>query len=176
MQYEKVKDLIADTKSQGYKFALPPQTITSGEGFFLTPIIVDNPPATSRIVTEEQFGTFRLSRIIYDNIQFDFPRLHTNIWQLGPIVPVLKWTDELDVIARANGTTSGLGASVWSSDVARAERVGRLMEAGSVFVNSWAKTTPRAMLSGHKESGLGGEWGSTGFLEYCNNQVVHVFK
>lgn len=94
----------------------------------------------------------------------------------GPIVPVLKWTDEADVIAWANGTNSGLGASVWSADVARAERVGRLMQAGSVFVNSWAKTTPRAMLSGHKESGLGGEWGSTGFLEYCNTQVVHIFK
>jgi acyl-CoA reductase-like NAD-dependent aldehyde dehydrogenase len=50
------------------------------------------------------------------------------------------------------------------------------MQAGSVFLNSWAKTTPRAMLSGHKESGIGGEWGSTGMLEYCNTQVVHTFK
>lgn len=94
----------------------------------------------------------------------------------GPIVPVLKWSDEADVIACANGTASGLGASVWSGDAARAERVGQMMQAGSVFVNSWAKTTPRAMLSGHKESGIGGEWGSTGFLPYCNTQVVHVFK
>lgn len=95
---------------------------------------------------------------------------------LGPIVPVLKWSDENDVIARANGTTSGLGASVWSGDASRAEKVAKQMQAGSVFVNSWAKTTPRAMLSGHKESGIGGEWGSTGFLEYCNTQVVHLFK
>ncbi|KAJ5520263.1 hypothetical protein N7463_000716 [Penicillium fimorum] len=149
MQYEKVKELIADSEAEGYKFALPPQPIASGKGFYLSPSIIDNPPPNSRIVLEEQFG---------------------------PIVPVLKWTDEADVIACANGTNSGLGASVWSGDIARAERVGRLMQAGSVFVNSWAKTTPRAMLSGHKESGLGGEWGSTGFLEYCNTQVVHVFK
>ncbi|KAJ5610224.1 hypothetical protein N7510_006943 [Penicillium lagena] len=144
MQYEKVKELVADSEAQGYKFALPPQPMASGKGFYLSPSIVDNPPPTSRIVLEEQF--------------------------------VLKWSDESDVIACANGTTSGLGASVWSADVARAERVGRLMQAGSVFVNSWAKTTPRAMLSGQKESGLGGEWGSTGFLGYCNTQVVHVFK
>ncbi|KAJ5857803.1 hypothetical protein N7455_008697 [Penicillium solitum] len=149
MQYEKVKELVADSEAQGYKFALPPQPMASGKGFYLSPSIVNNPPPKSRIVLEEQFG---------------------------PIVPVLKWTDEADVIAWANGTNSGLGASVWSADVARAERVGRLMQAGSVFVNSWAKTTPRAMLSGHKESGLGGEWGSTGFLEYCNTQVVHIFK
>lgn len=94
----------------------------------------------------------------------------------GPIVPVLRWSEEADVISRANGTISGLGASIWTADASRAERVGRLMQAGSVFLNSWAKTTPRAMLSGHKESGIGGEWGSTGFLEYCNTQVMHVFK
>ncbi|KAF9894979.1 hypothetical protein FE257_004603 [Aspergillus nanangensis] len=148
MQYTKVQELVADSHAQGYIFALPPQSI-EGKGYFLSPCIVDNPPPTSRIVMEEQFG---------------------------PIVPVLKWSDEKEVIACANGTTSGLGASVWSADVARAERVGRLMQAGSVFVNSWAKTTPRAMLSGHKQSGIGGEWGSTGFLEYCNTQVVHLFK
>lgn len=94
----------------------------------------------------------------------------------GPIIPVLRWRDEADVIARANASVSGLGSSVWSSDRAQAERIGRQMQAGSVFINSWAKTTPRAMLSGHKESGLGVEWGSWGHLEYCNVQVAHVFK
>ncbi|GIK05272.1 hypothetical protein Aspvir_009376 [Aspergillus viridinutans] len=149
MQYEKVQDLVADTRAQGYKFALSPRPIAYGEGYYLSPSIVDNPPPTARIVIEEQFG---------------------------PIVPVLKWSDEADVIACADGTSSGLGASVWSADTCRAERVGRQMQAGSVFVNCWAKTTPWAMLSGHKESGIGGEWGSTWFLQYCNTQVVHVFK
>lgn len=102
--------------------------------------------------------------------------MRLTLFDAGPIVPVLKWSDEADVIARANGTPSGLGASVWTADASRAESVGRQMQAGSVFLNSWAKTTPRAMLSGHKESGIGGEWGSTGMLEYCNTQVVHIFK
>ncbi|KAL2814352.1 Aldehyde/histidinol dehydrogenase [Aspergillus cavernicola] len=149
IQYEKVQELVADSQAQGYKFALTPRPIAFDKGYYLSPSIVDNPPLTARIVVEEQFG---------------------------PIVPVLKWSDEADVIACANGTTSGLGASVWTADASRAERVGRQMQAGSVFLNSWAKTTPRAMLSGHKESGIGGEWGSTGILEYCNTQAMHIFK
>lgn len=95
---------------------------------------------------------------------------------LGPILPVLRWSDETDVITRANEGMSGLGASVWSLDRAHAERIGRSMQTGSVFINSWAKTTPRGMLCGHKESGLGVEWGTHGYLEYCNAQVTHVFK
>lgn len=85
----------------------------------------------------------------------------------------MKYTDEAEVVARTNGAKTGLAASVWGSD---AERVGRQIEAGSVFVNSFAKITVRALFSGQKESGIGGEWGSTGVLHYCNAQVMHVFK
>lgn len=88
----------------------------------------------------------------------------------------MKWSNEAEVLALANGTNTGLAASVWSSDTARAERIGRQIEAGSVFINSFSKITPRALFSGHKESGVGGEWGSTGLLGYCNAQVMHVFK
>lgn len=92
---------------------------------------------------------------------------------IGPIVPVMKYTDEAEVIARANRTKTGLAASVWGSN---AERVGRQIEAGSVFINSFAKMTVRGLFSGQKESGIGGEWGSTGVLGFCNAQVTHVFK
>lgn len=63
MQYEKVKELVADCEAQGYKFALPPQPTASGQGFYLSPSIVDNPPPKSRIVLEEQFGTSAPRRI-----------------------------------------------------------------------------------------------------------------
>ncbi|CAK7213008.1 hypothetical protein SEUCBS140593_001700 [Sporothrix eucalyptigena] len=153
MQYGKVRDLVQDCKDQGYKFALGPPSLDDSAGFYISPSIVDNPPETARIVVEEQF-----------------------VERVGPIVPVLRWKDEVDVIARANNGVSGLGASIWSSDRAHAERIGRHMQTGSVFINSWAKTTPRGMLSGQKESGLGVEWGTRGYLEYCNAQVTHVFK
>lgn len=80
------------------------------------------------------------------------------------------------MIRRANNTNAGLGACVWGKDVGHAERIGRQLEAGSVFINSWEKPTPQAIFGGHKESGIGGEWGSMGLLAYCNAQAMHVYK
>lgn len=80
------------------------------------------------------------------------------------------------MIARANNTNAGLGACVWGKDVEHAERIGRQLEAGSVFINSWEKPTPQAIFGGHKESGIGGEWGTMGLLAYCNAQALHVYK
>lgn len=172
MQFERVKDIVQDCKDQGYQFALGPPSTNDTAGWYISPSIIDNPPPTARLVVEEQFGQCYIPPT-YDSAS----RLSLTMTPcVGPIVPVLRWTDDADVITRANGGVSGLGSSVWSSDRARAERIGRHMETGSVFINSWAKTTPRAMLSGHKESGLGVEWGSLGHLEYCNAQVTHVFK
>ena len=135
MQYEKVKTFFADSAKNGYKFALGEPAVAQTDGFFIRPAIIDNPPSDSRIVQEEPFG---------------------------PILPVQPWSDLDEVIARANDTRTGLAASIWTKDIAKAEEVARKMEAGNVFVNSWTKPGPQAFFSGHKESGLGGEWGTTG--------------
>lgn len=94
----------------------------------------------------------------------------------GPIVPAQPWSDEEEVIARANDTRTGLAACVWGSDIERAERIGRRLQAGSVFINSFEKPSPQAIFGGHKESGIGGEWGQTGLLAFCNPHVMHVYK
>ena len=150
MQYEKVKGYFADSKKNGYKFATGKDEIeeTSG-GYFVQPTIIDNPPNESRIISEEPFG---------------------------PIVPLQPWSDEAEVIKRANNTNTGLGACVWGKDVARAENIARQLQAGSVFVNSFEKLTPKVFFGGHKESGIGGEAGNLGILAYCNAQCVHTFK
>lgn len=135
MQYEKVKGFFEDSKKQGYKFAVGAPDVAPGKGFFVQPTIIDNPPNESRIITEEPFG---------------------------PIVPTQPWSDEEEVIARANNTNAGLGASVFSKNVAHAEKVAERLEAGNVFVNSFTKPVPQAYFSGHKESGIGGEWGNQG--------------
>jgi acyl-CoA reductase-like NAD-dependent aldehyde dehydrogenase len=88
----------------GWKTALAGSAGQNEKGYFITPSIIDNPPEDSRIVVEEPFG---------------------------PIVPLLKWTDEDDVIDRANASRMGLGASVWSKDLTRAERMARQLEAGT---------------------------------------------
>ncbi|KAF9691952.1 hypothetical protein EKO04_010004 [Ascochyta lentis] len=149
MQYERVKSFFEDSKSQGYKFAVGEADIASGKGFFIQPTIIDNPPNDSRIIQEEPFG---------------------------PIVPTQPWSDLDEVIARANNTNTGLGACVWGKDVEKACKIARRLEAGSVFVNSFEKPTPQATFGGHKESGIGGEWGKTGLLAYCNPHVIHVYK
>ncbi|KXL51221.1 hypothetical protein M433DRAFT_6988 [Acidomyces richmondensis BFW] len=149
MQYERVKGFFEDTKAKGYKFAVGEPDVKPGKGFYVQPTIIDNPPNDSRIIQEEPFG---------------------------PIVPTQPWKDEDEVIKRANKTNTGLGACVWGKDVARAERIGRRLQAGSVFINSWEKPTPQAIFGGHKESGIGGEWGTDGLKAYCNAQVMHTYK
>merc|ERR1712000_521064 len=149
MQYEKVKEFFADTKKNNYNFAVGESEVAPGKGFFVQPTIIDNPPNDSRIITEEPFG---------------------------PIVPTQPWSDEEEVIKRANNTNAGLGACVWGKDVERAERIGKRLQAGSVFINSWEKPTPQAFFGGHKESGIGGEWGKEGLKAYCNAHVMHTYK
>ncbi|KAF2470967.1 aldehyde dehydrogenase [Lindgomyces ingoldianus] len=149
MQYEKVKGFFADSKAKGYKFAAGEPDVAASKGFFIQPTIIDNPPNDSRIIAEEPFG---------------------------PIVPTQPWSNEDEVIARANNTNTGLGACVWGKDVQHAAKIARRLEAGSVFVNSWEKPTPQAIFGGHKESGIGGEWGKTGLLAFMNAHVIHVYK
>ena len=92
------------------------------------------------------------------------------------MVPALSWEDEDDVIARANDTRMGLGASVWSKDLARAERMARQLEAGSVWINNHFDLSPMAPFGGHKESGIGAEWGLNGLKAMCNVQSIFYNK
>jgi acyl-CoA reductase-like NAD-dependent aldehyde dehydrogenase len=149
MQYERVKGFFSDSKAKGYKFAAGEPDVAASKGYFVKPTIIDNPPNDSRIIQEEPFG---------------------------PIVPTQPWSDLEEVIARANNSNCGLGACVWSKDVEKASKIARRLEAGSVFVNSFEKPTPQAIFGGHKESGIGGEWGKTGLLAYLNPHVIHVYK
>ncbi|KAG9960568.1 betaine aldehyde dehydrogenase 1, partial [Aureobasidium melanogenum] len=149
MQYEKVKTFFQDSKDKGYNFITGSGDVEEKKGFWIQPAIIDNPPNDSKIIQEEQFGL---------------------------ILPVQPYSDEEEVIKRANSTNSGLGACVWSKDEKAAERIALRLEAGSVFINSFEKPTPQAIFGGHKESGIGGEWGTQGLLSYCNPHVIHLYK
>lgn len=87
-----------------------------------------------------------------------------------------SWTDEGDVIERANATPMGLGASVWSRNLAQATRIAESLEAGSVFINSPEMLTVRIPFGGHKESGIGVEGGSSALTSYTNLQVIHSMR
>jgi acyl-CoA reductase-like NAD-dependent aldehyde dehydrogenase len=79
----------------------------------------------------------------------------------------MSWTDEDEVIARANNTNYGLGASVWSSDTARAMKISRQIEAGTVWINTHFDLDPMLPFGGHKESGIGVEFGVGGESYPC---------
>jgi acyl-CoA reductase-like NAD-dependent aldehyde dehydrogenase len=88
----------------------------------------------------------------------------------------MTWSDEADVIRRANDTKMGLGASVWSSDLDQANRIARQLDAGSVWVNTHLEVDPSAPFGGHKESGVGFEWGIGGLKSFCNVQTLFLKK
>ncbi|RAK76564.1 aldehyde dehydrogenase family protein [Aspergillus fijiensis CBS 313.89] len=146
MQFDKATDLLAATQAAGL------QTIAAGEvpanlgaGYFIPPTIVDNPPEASRVVQEEPFA---------------------------PILPLLRWADEADVVARANASDYALSASVWSRDLGRARRLVDQLQAGSVWVNSHFDVAPHVPFGGHKASGMGTEWGVHGLVGWCNSQTL----
>ncbi|KAM0335215.1 hypothetical protein ACHAQA_000257 [Verticillium albo-atrum] len=148
MQYERVKGLIASIEAEKLNVAFGDVKVTAAQekGYFISPIIVANPPDDAKIVVEEPFG---------------------------PVFPVLQWTEEEDVIRRANNSDMGLGASVWTRDQAQADRVSRQLQAGTVWINTHLELRPDAAFGGHKLSGVGSELGVNGLKSFCNIQTIH---
>lgn len=163
VQYERVKDLAASIRNEGLDMATEDVEVPR-EGYFIPPMIVRNPPDTSRVVREEPFGT---SPTLLCNPSSSF---------LGPIFPVMQWSDEADVLVRANDSVCGLGASVWTRDMDQAERLSRRLKAGNVWINTHMKLRPDAAFSGHGLSGIGAELGVEGIKSYCNAQTIYLKK
>lgn len=92
----------------------------------------------------------------------------------GPIAVVMKAESAEQALAIANDTAYGLASSIWSADVARAERMARDIEAGQVTINGLVKTDPRLPSGGIKRSGYGRELGPHGILEFVNVQQVWI--
>ncbi len=90
----------------------------------------------------------------------------------GPVAMLFTFKDEEDVIRLANDTEYGLGATIWSGNSARAERVAAQIEAGAVFINDFVRSDPRAPFGGIKGSGFGRELGGLGARELTNAKLV----
>lgn len=171
MQYDVVSGIIEDCKKNGYNIVTGGKTESvTGKGFWLPPTIVSKPPENSVLVQEEQFGkpSIKILRLI-SKLTFFFSFS-------GPVLPILSWSDEDDVVKRANLANAGLGASVYSSDLKEAERVARRLEAGSVWINQSERPNFGAYFSGIKDSGFGGEMGKQGLLSYSYTKCLHIPK
>ena len=90
----------------------------------------------------------------------------------GPVAAVYECEDEAALVAKANDTQYGLGASIWTTDLARGERVAEGIEAGCVFVNELVKSDPRVPFGGVKESGYGRELSAIGIREFVNRKTI----
>jgi acyl-CoA reductase-like NAD-dependent aldehyde dehydrogenase len=147
-QYERVIDLLADVKRTGARI-LAGGEVPAGEGYFIPPTIVADVDEGSRIVREEQFG---------------------------PIVPVLKFSDEEDAIRRANDTRYGLSGSVWSANPDRAAALASRLEVGTAWVNHHRATAATVPFGGAKESGIGRVYSEMGLKAYLEPRVVSILK
>ncbi len=146
---EFVEDLsgyLEDAKRKGARVVYGPAP-PSGKGFFFRPAIVTNVRTDMRIVSEEVFG---------------------------PILPVLIVEREDQLVGMANATPYGLGASIWTRDLARAERIARELEAGFVAINDLVKSDPRLPFGGIKKSGIGRELSHYGMKEFVNIKSVVI--
>ena len=94
----------------------------------------------------------------------------------GPIVPLLTFKTDDEAVKKANNTNYGLGASVWCSDLGRANKIAKRIQAGNVWVNTHFELDPRVPFGGHKESGIGTEWGVGGLKSFCNSQTLYLKK
>ena len=146
-QYDRVMNLLESAKAEGL-------TIHQGatpdlEGYFVPLTIIDNPPEDSRVVVEEAFG---------------------------PILPMMRFDDIDEVIARANNTDYGLAGAVWSADIERAVQIAGRLETGTVWINENLQSTPLTPLAGHKQSGFGAENGIYGLREFTQPKAIYIPK
>jgi succinate-semialdehyde dehydrogenase / glutarate-semialdehyde dehydrogenase len=140
-----LNEQLNDAKAKGAE--IHQATHIFDRGLFFLPCAVFNPTKEMRILTEEVFG---------------------------PIAPVITVRDEDEAVRAANDTGFGLGASIWSKDHKRAERLARRLDAGFVAVNDMVKSDPRLPFGGVKKSGIGRELSHYGLKEFVNIKTVAI--
>jgi succinate-semialdehyde dehydrogenase/glutarate-semialdehyde dehydrogenase len=117
------------------------------KGWFLEPAVVAEPGSASRLVTEEVFG---------------------------PVLPVFRYSDFDDALARANDTPYGLGSSIWTHDVRRIHRAAKEIDAGMTWVNQIHYGYDELPFGGVKDSGFGKEHGLEALDSYVELKSVVI--
>ena len=145
-QFNLVRELVDDARAHGGKVLLGGNP-SNGPGHFYPLTLISNVDNGVRVVDEEQFG---------------------------PVLPIIRYSDVEEAIARANASEFGLGGSVWSSDIEAAKKIAKRLECGSVWINKHGAIQPNAPFGGVKQSGLGIEFGVEGLKEFTTVQTLLV--
>ncbi|MAC04629.1 MAG: succinate-semialdehyde dehydrogenase [Balneola sp.] len=110
---------------------------------------------------------------ILENVTKGMPAYDEELF--GPVASIIKVQDEEEAVQVANDSIYGLGASIYSKDVEKAEKIAaEQLEAGCCFVNEFVKSDPRLPFGGIKQSGYGRELGLYGIREFVNTKTVYV--
>jgi aldehyde dehydrogenase (NAD+) len=92
----------------------------------------------------------------------------------GPVLVVIPFEDDAEVVRLANDSIYGLGGAVWSGNTPRAVKVAEGLRTGTVWINDYHMINPKYPFGGYKQSGLGREHGRVGFDEYREIKHIHV--
>lgn len=118
------------------------------KGYFYSPTVLTKISPKMRIAQEESFG---------------------------PVAPITVVDNELEAIKIANDSKFGLGASLWTQDLEKAERLSKMIESGMVAVNNVLVSDPRVPFGGVKHSGFGRELSRYGMLEFVNIKSTRLY-
>ncbi|MDQ0823964.1 acyl-CoA reductase-like NAD-dependent aldehyde dehydrogenase [Arthrobacter sp. B2I5] len=145
-QYDVVANLVEAAKASGARVLLGGNPDTSQPGFFYPTTLVADIDNGNPLVAEEQFG---------------------------PALPIIRYSSIDEAVEKANGLDVGLGASVWSPNLAAAREVAARIQAGTVWINRHGAVDPRIPFGGAKQSGYGVEFGVEGLKALGVPQVIN---
>ena len=138
---------VKDSVKQGAEILTGGEQIRS-KGYFYKPTILKNVSTNMRVAQEEVFG---------------------------PVAPIIVADTEIDSVRLANDSQYGLGASIWTEDLDKADKLSRMIRSGIVTVNNVVISDPRVPFGGVKKSGFGRELSRYGMLEFVNIKSIRFY-
>ena len=92
----------------------------------------------------------------------------------GPVVSVIRWDDQDELLAMANDVKYGLSAGIWTSDVSKALKLADAINTGTVWINTYGMFDPAVPFGGHKMSGYGRELGEEALDAYLQSKSIWI--
>jgi acyl-CoA reductase-like NAD-dependent aldehyde dehydrogenase len=138
---------VKDSVKEGAEILTGGEQIKS-KGYFYKPTVLKNVSPNMRVAQEEVFG---------------------------PVAPIIVADDEIEAMRVANNSQYGLGASIWTQDLDKAENLSRMVRSGIVTVNNVVISDPRVPFGGVNNSGLGRELSRYGMLEFVNIKSIRFY-